>query len=265
MMGGLLGKALRDQRRGVIGWGIAVAAVVLMYAAFYPSIRDSAADLQSYIDNLPEAIRNVIAGEDYASPVGYLESEFFNTMGPLLLLIFAIGAGARSIAGEEEGGTLDLLLSTPVSRGHVVDTKAIAIVGAASVLAAIAATTIALVGPVFDLSVPLADLLGACALLALLALAFGGMAFAVGAATGRRHLADGVGGGLAVVAFIVNAVGPTVGWLDPLRPLSPFRWYQDPALLTGSPGVRNVLVLGGIAVVTFGVARLTFARRDLSS
>ena len=37
-------------------------------------------------------------------------------MVPLLLLVAAIGAGARAIAGEEERGTLDLLLSTPVSR-----------------------------------------------------------------------------------------------------------------------------------------------------
>ena len=37
-------------------------------------------------------------------------------MVPLLLLIAAIGAGAGAIAGEEERGTLDLLLSLPVSR-----------------------------------------------------------------------------------------------------------------------------------------------------
>ena len=112
-MNGLLAKAVRDQRRGMIGWGVGVAAVVLMYAAFYPSIKESAADLQAYMENLPDAIRSIVAGEDYTSPVGYLESEFFNTMGALIVLIFAIGAGARSIAGEEESGTLDLLLFDP--------------------------------------------------------------------------------------------------------------------------------------------------------
>jgi ABC-2 type transport system permease protein len=264
-MRGLLAKAGREQRRGLIGWGIGVAAVVAMYAAFYPSIRESAADLQSYIDSLPEAIRNVVAGEDYASPVGYLESEFFNTMGPLLVLIFAIGAGARSIAGEEEGGTLDLLLSTPVRRGQVVASKAAAIVGALVALVAVAAVTIAVAGPAFDLSVPIGDVLRACAMLALLGLAFGGVAFAIGAATGRRHVADGVAGGLAVAAFIVHAVGPTVDWLRPLRPLSPFRWYQDPELLSGGWQPRNVIVLLAISATTFVLGRLAFDRRDLAS
>jgi ABC-2 type transport system permease protein len=262
---GLLVKAARDQRRGMIGWGIGVAAVVLMYAAFYPSIKESAADLQAYIDNLPEAIRSIVAGEDYASPTGYLESEFFNTMGPLVVLIFAIGAGARAIAGEEEAGTLDLLLSTPVRRRQVLATKALAIVAAAVALAGVAAVSIAVLGPVFDLSVPIGDVIAACVMLALIGLSFGGVAFAVGAWTGRRVLANSVAGGLAVVAFIVHAVGRTVDWLRPLRPLSPFRWYQDPAPLTGGFHARNVLVLVGVALVCYAIAHVTFERRDLSS
>jgi ABC-2 type transport system permease protein len=264
-MSGLMTKAARDQRRSMIAWGIAVGTVVAMYAAFYPSIKGSAGELQAYMDNLPDAIRNIVAAEDYTSPVGYLESEFFNTMGPLVVVIFAIGAGARAIAGEEEAGTLDLLLSAPVRRREVLATKATAIVASALVLAAIAAAAIAVLGSPFDLSVPLADLLAACFMLALLGLAFGGVALAVGAATGRRTLANAVTGGLAVLAFIVNAVGPTVDWLRPLRPLSPFRWYQDDGVLAGGLRPTNVLVLSGIVLVAFAVADLTFERRDLSS
>jgi len=73
-----------------------------------------------------------------------------------------------------------------------------------------------------------------------------------------------VAGGLATTTFIVNAVGPTVDWLRPLRPLSPFRWYLDPGLLTGGPHLANVLVLAGIAGVSYAVAWAMFDRRDLS-
>ena len=45
---------LREQRRAFLGWAIGLAAVAAMYAAFYPSIRDSAADLQGYLDKLPK-------------------------------------------------------------------------------------------------------------------------------------------------------------------------------------------------------------------
>jgi ABC-2 type transport system permease protein len=101
-------------------------------------------------------------------------------------------------------------------------------------------------------------------MLALLGLAFGGGAFAVGAATGRRTLANAVAGGLAVLTFIVNAVGPRVSWRRPMRPLSPFRWYQDPGLLTGGLHPPNVAVLAGVALASYAVAHVTFDRRDLA-
>ena len=155
-----------------------------------------------------------MAAEDYTSPIGYLESEFFNTMGPLVVLIFAIGAGARAIAGEEEVGHARPAVvgpGAPPPRARHEGCRRRRLPSLA--LAAVAAVAIAVLGPPFDLSVPLADLLAACVMLALLGLAFGGVALAVGTATGRRTLANAVAGGLAVLAFIVNTVGPTVDWL----------------------------------------------------
>ena len=82
----------------------------------------SAADFQGYMENLPDALRTLI-GSDFTTPAGYLRSETFSALGPILMLVFAIGAGSRAIAGEEEGRTLDLLLSTPVRRRHVLVDK----------------------------------------------------------------------------------------------------------------------------------------------
>ena len=100
-MSALLAVSIRTQRRAAIGWGIGLAAVATMYAAFYPSITEGAAQLQSYMDNLPEAIRKLI-GVDYTSPAGYLRAELFAMLGPILFLVYAVGAGARAVAGEEE-------------------------------------------------------------------------------------------------------------------------------------------------------------------
>ncbi|MGZ4149708.1 MAG: ABC transporter permease subunit [Actinomycetota bacterium] len=257
-------KAIDDQRRPLIGWSIAIAAVTIMYTSFYPSIKSSAADLQAYVDKLPEAFKNII-GENYSSPTGYLRGEVFSSLGLLLLLIFAIGAGARAIAGEEENRTLDLLLSTPLRRAQILRDKAA--VAATVVLALVAVLFVLLwaVGRPFDLVVPAADLAAACFLLALIALAFGGIALAVGAATGRRVLANSVAGGYAVVSLIVNALAPSVKVLEPLRSLSPFRWYLDPDPLVGGLHVANVAVLGGIAIVCYAIALVAFERRDLQA
>jgi ABC-2 type transport system permease protein len=261
---GILAKSLRDHRRGAIGWAIGLSAIAVMYSAFYPSILDSADQLQGYIDKLPEAIRGLIGGRDFTSPAGYLQTELFSVMGPVLMLVWAIGAGSRAIAGEEERGTLDTLLSTPLRRRTILTAKALAIVVVAIALTAVLVVVLQLIGPPFDLSVPFADLVAGCVMLGLLGLAFAGIALAIGSWTGHRAMAASVAGGYAAFAYILHALAPSVDALAPLHPLSVFRWYLNPDALATGLHAANVLVLAGIAVVGFLAAWVGFERRDLT-
>ncbi len=261
-MTALLRKTMRDQQRAFVAWGIGLAGMAAMYAAFYPSVRDSAPDLQRYLENLPEAFKNLIGG-DFTSPAGYLRSETFSTLGPILLLVFAIGAGSRAIAGEEEGRTLDLLLSTPVRRRQVLFDKWIAMAASALGLATVLGLTTAVVGPFFELHIPIVDLASACLMLYLLELAFGTIALALGCFTGRRGLANGITGALATIAYVLNVLASAVGALAPLRPLSPFRWYLEPDPLVDGVTAVNVAVFVGITAVAYVAAWFSFERRDL--
>jgi ABC-2 type transport system permease protein len=263
-MSALLHVSLSTQRRAAIGWAIGLAAVAAMYAAFYPSIKTSAATFDNYFQSLPDAVKSVI-GSDYTTPAGYLRAEFFSLLGPVLLLVYAIGAGGKSIAGEEEARSLDLLLSTPLTRAQVVRDKAATLLLTMAGLAAVVFAVVTVIGPLFDLSVPLADAGAACALFLLIGLAFGSLALAVGCATGRRAWATAVAGGAAVATYVVNALASSVPALGWTRPLSPFRWYLEPDPLTTGLHPANVAVLLGIAVVCTGAAFWTFGRRDLSS
>ena len=258
----LLRMTLRDRRRALVGWAIGLAGVAAMYSAFYPSIRDSSGDLQSYLEKLPQAIRDLI-GSNFTTPAGYLRSEVFSTLGLILFLVFAIGAGARAIAGEEEGRTLDLLLSTPIRRRQVLLGKWVAMAVSALGIVGALFLAIAVVGPAFGVRVGLADLASGCAMLYLLGLAFGTIALAVGCSTGHRGLANGVTGALATVAYVLNVLAPAVDALGPLRPLSPFRWYLQPDPLVSGVTEVNVAVLLGITAVAFAAAWVTFERRDL--
>jgi ABC-2 type transport system permease protein len=48
-------------------------------------------------------------------------------MLPGMFLVYGVGRGARAIAGEEEHGTLELLLVTPVSGASIIAQKALAL------------------------------------------------------------------------------------------------------------------------------------------
>ncbi len=260
----LIRVSLSQQRRALIGWGIGLAAVALIYAAVYPSIKQSAADLDKYMQNLPDAVRSII-GADYTSPAGYLRAELFALLGPVLLLVYGVGAGGKAIAGEEEARSLDLLLTTPMPRRRVVLDKAITLALTLLALSALLFVVVIALGPPFGLDVAIAHVAATCVMFFLLGLAFTWFALAVGCATGRKAWASAVAGGVAVVAYVLNAIAPSVSGLSWARPLSPFRWYLEPDPLVTGIHAQNVLVLAVIAAVCLVVAVWAFRRRDLAA
>lgn len=264
MLRNVLLKTLRDQRKALVAWALAFVGTAAMYAAFFPSIRENAAQLRQYMKSMPEAFRNLIGG-DFTSPAGYLHSEIFSTMGPILFLVMAIGAGSRAIAGEEDAGTLDLLLSTPITRRRVLLDKFVAMLSSTLGVAALLWLAIVVLGPPFDLRPDVANLGAATFSLWLLAMAFGGIALLVGCATGSRGLAVGIASGVALVTFILNVLAPSVEALQPLRKLSPFYYYIGLDPLRNGLDAVHALVLAAISVVFLAVALVAFERRDLAA
>jgi hypothetical protein len=81
-----------------------------------------------------------------------------------------------------------------------------------------------------DMGIGLDRLLAATASAVLLSLCFGGVALAVGCATGRRALAAAAAAGLAIAGFLVNSLSSLAEGLRPSRPLTLFYQYagNDP-------------------------------------
>jgi len=265
MLATVFSKTLRDQRRSLAWWTLGFVGTVLLYAAFWPNIRDNAAELTKYVEKMPEFLRNMIGSVDYATPEGYIQSEVFSFLGPILLLVYAVGAGSRAIAGEEEAGSLDLLLSAPVRRRRVLLDKFWAMLAATFWLTFAMWLAVLAVGPAFDLRPGLGGFTAASLNLFLLALAFGTGALAVGATTGSKGLAVGVPSGVALLTFILNSLAPSVDWLEPYRVLSPFYYYSGGNPILNGLDPWHAVVLGAITFVALGAALWTFERRDLAA
>jgi ABC-2 type transport system permease protein len=257
-------KTLRDQYRPLLWWGSSLIALALMVALFYPSIQ-AMPGFNAMIESAPEALMRAFVGDitDITSPEGYLNSQLFFFLVPLLLLIYAIGFGSAAIAGEEEQGTLDLLLANPLPRWRVVIDKFYAMVVATLALAL--CFWLGLVGGALavQMEIGVGQITAATLSAVLLALVFGTLALALGCATGKRGLSAGVASGVAVAAYFLNAFAPLVEGLAPYRKLSPFYTYIGGDPLTNGLNWVHVIVLLGLTLVLLIVARITFDRRDL--
>jgi ABC-2 type transport system permease protein len=267
MLRTVFGKTLWEQRRAIAGWAIGLFAAGAMYAPFYPSIRENARTFDRYLESMPEFFREAFLGRtgDFTSPAGYLNTELFSFFAPLLFLLFAIGAGAKAVAGEEEHKTLDILLATPIPRRRVVVEKFLAMLAGGAGLALMLWLAVPLTGPPFDLRVDLGNLTAAVVMCYLLAMAFGAIALAVGAATGRRGLAIGVTGGIAAASWLVDLLAPAADATEWLQYLSPMHYYLDAEPMLRGLGVAGSLVLAGIALAGFLAALALFERRDLAA
>jgi ABC-2 type transport system permease protein len=263
-MGSILSKTLREQRRALAWWAFGLVVACVLTTAFYPSISENAASFEKLLDSLPEGLRRAF-GEDFASPAGYLQARLFSVFAPVLFLIYAIGAGSRAIAREEERRTLDLLLSTPVPRRRVVLDKALAMIAATAGLGVVVALAIGVTGPPFDITVGVANVVAAVADCVLLALAFGSIALAVGSSTGRRSVAVGVTAGAAAGSYLIDILALSVNELGWLQRLSVFFYYRDPEPIAHGLGPVDAIVLGAIAVVSVAIAIWSFERRDLAA
>jgi ABC-2 type transport system permease protein len=260
----VIAETLRERRRSLVWWTLGIIGMIGLTVAFYPSVKDSTG-LSDYAKDLPEGLRGLFVGGeiDITSGPGYLNSQVFAMAAPLILLIFAIGAGAGAVAGEEERGTLDLLLAHPLRRSDFVLQRFFATAVLVMILSAVLFVTVVVASALVGLDIGVADLLAACGSNALLALLFGGLALTSGAVFPGRGRAIGVATALAVAAWMLDGLGRAIDWLDPFRPLSPF--YQaiatDP-LRDGVPWGSWAL-LAGLTCALAAVAVVGLGRRDL--
>jgi ABC-2 type transport system permease protein len=258
-----LNRGLRDRKRALLGWSLGFAAYIGIIAASFPSLEGSD-ELDRAVEDYPESLKRLfgISGIDLGSAAGYLDSQLFNLMLPLLAIVLAVGSGSRTVAGEEEAGRLELLFAYPVRRRDGVLMKGIAVALEIAIVGLVSFLAIVGLGAAVDLDPGLERLSGALLGIGLLALLHGWLALTVGAARPGRSLAIALPAGLAAFGYLVNGLYAQASWLEPLRFLSSFWWLGQSPLSTGVQYDR----FAGIALaslVALVAAALLIERRDL--
>jgi beta-exotoxin I transport system permease protein len=257
----VFGKGVRDQRWALLGWGIGVALLVLTEAAVWPSIRDMP-HFDELMKNYPEAMRKLFNVEAMTTGTGFMNAELFTLILPMVFIFYGVSRGARMVAGEEESGYLEAVLVTPVSTRSVVLEKAAALATGVVALGLVLALVLISCSAAFGLGIGFGETVVGCLVLVLLGLEFGWLALAVGAATGRRAVALGIGGAAAVAAYVLYALGQIVSSVEAYQPLSPFQQALHNGPLGGSAPLTLLWVaLGAVAVIAVAVP--VFDRRDL--
>jgi beta-exotoxin I transport system permease protein len=258
----LLRRGLSDHRRALVGWCLGIVGYCVLVASIYPSIKGFSG-FERLVQQYPTALKSLFSiGGDITTGAGFLDAELFSLMLPLLVLALAIGSGARTFAGEEEAGRLELVLAYPLRRRNAVLAKATALAAEVAVVCVVGFLALAALDGLVGLGLDFAHLAGALLGVAVLGLLYGWLAVAVGAAWPSKLLALGVPAGYAAAAYLVGGLHALAGWVDPLRFLSPF-WLVGQSPLENGVRGWGVLAVAVAAAVALAAGALLVERRDL--
>lgn len=255
---------LWQRRFSTFWWSLGVSSFVLLNMVFYPSFKDDADELQKSFDNIPDTAVQLIGGStDFFSPVGFLNSQIYFLMVPILLGILAISLGANLLAREEQEHTIDSVLARPISRSRFLFSKAASGIINLSIVTMVSLFVTIVISKVVDIEVPTLNIVAVTIVCFLLALSFGAVAFML-SALGRARVASlGLASLFAIGGYLISSLSGTVDLLKTPSKVFPFHYYESEALLRGTYDWTKIwfliFVIGVCAIISWAA----FRRRDI--
>jgi len=263
---------LKLSQWAIMAWAVFLVLYGVLILLLYPAIQESSGKvLQDYLRSLPEGMLNamgltksaldrILSKEGY-SLGGWLSTEYL-IWWPVMAGIYAFIFGSGTVAREVERGTMELLLSHPISRSQVVVSKFVsflAITGllVVSTVAGIAAGLLLIGGDVDLVRVFLAVLQGGMAVVCIAS-----YSLLISCLTLDPRKAMAVAGGTMAGLYILNLIRPLLDSFPWIVKLSLFSYYRPIDVIVQKEfAISSVLVYACVTAVCFAAALLVFQRR----
>jgi ABC-2 type transport system permease protein len=261
-------KTLLDYRRSVAIWGIGLALLMLTVGTAYngviggPDKVQQIASLQKIANSFAFLIGKAYDLDTFG---GFVTTRYMGVV-PVLLAIFALLAGNALIRGEEEQGSLDLLLSTPHSRATVYLQKWAGLVVALAAICALCWLGLIAGAATGGLQLDAGATAVAFLNTFLISLFFGTMTMAFGQLFSRK-VAAGWTSGLLAATYFMHTSSQQLPGREWLGFLSPFYYYNLSKPLARSVGTDwpAMALLAVIVLPVLAAGLMMYLNRDHNS
>lgn len=249
-------------RGQILGWGIGLALYNLYLVSFWDTLAANREQFQQLLEAYPKEMMAFFG--DFSTmftPAGYLNVYFFSYMS-LIIGIYALLAGSGLLAGDEENGQLDLVLSYPVSRTMLFVGRLLAFVAATAGVLAFSWLGFE-IGMIWStLDVGWAGMLLPMLSLFSFLLLFGTLALLFSMVVPSRRLAAMLTAIVLVAGYLISSLARIDEGLKDVASLSPFNYYQGGEAING---LNMTWFLGflGISAIFSVLAWWRFQRREI--
>ncbi|MGB3256855.1 MAG: ABC transporter permease subunit [Ornithinimicrobium sp.] len=252
--------SVRDRLAGILLGSLTIAVLLWFSLLVYADV-----DLTFYYD-LPSALLDAMGISPETGGVGGIAfGAMYNLMGAMMLAGMAIAIGTAAIAGEEQDGTLGLLLGNPRSRSAITGSKIAALLALTSVGAVLLYAAGVLVPVLVGTSTEGVKVGALVVHLFANAVFWGMLALAIGAWTGQPAIAGGTAGSVMVVSWLAASTLPMLSGGDAIARFFPWYWFNSssPEINGVNPAHLGVLLGASVALMALSLAGVN--RRDLRS
>ena len=254
-------QTLHRLRGQIIGWGIGLGLYGVMMIYFYDTVAQME-EIQQMIENYPPELMAFFQSiYSIATPAGYLETYYFSLMN-LIVGIFAVGAAAKLLAGDEERGILDLVLAHPVSRTALFWGRLLGFVAATAIILLVGWLGWAVPSGSAGMDVTWIELLKPFLTLFVQLVLFGTLALLLSMVLPAVRLASMLAGTLLVANFLLMGLANLNEDLQAVVEFTPLYYYQGGDAIHGLEWSWLAALTGATLVLTLGAWAL-FQRREI--
>ncbi|NIM94706.1 MAG: ABC transporter permease subunit [Anaerolineales bacterium] len=258
----IFSNTLSRYRGSILGWGIVLGLYSVILVGLYNSVLEMRPTLQAALENYPPELIAFIGDiPSLFTPSGFLNTYVFSYMA-LFLGIFAVLTGSGILAGDEESGILDLLISHPITRTRLFWGRSLGFIAATALILAIMWMGSVLAAPRTAMEVTFGQLASPHVSIFALLLLFGAMTTFLSMVLPSRKLAASAAGLILVASFMATMIVKVNPDLEVLNKISPFGYYQGGFAIDGLNWTWVAGLLASALIFELG-AWLLFLRRDI--
>lgn len=259
----LLG-TLRQRGQALFWFAFTLVAYGWMMVWYWPLMGESYSKI---IESMPPEFIQAFAGADVDLTTlgGFMQTEYLGIMWIGIVASALILFASKMVSSEIGSGTMELLLTQPISRIRFIITRILALLACVGVLSVATVAPIQLLGPGYDIDLPAKTYLLLYATSILFMTAIGGFAFLVSAASRDGGKPAAITGGLLGVMWVLHAIAGLADFADSLEPFNLLKYWQPANLIDkGTVLTESWWVLGAVGVVTLTASVIVFMRRDVA-
>lgn len=259
-------RTLRDNKRTLLIYVFSGIVFLWIFVAFYPSVAKSSTEVSQLIKSLPEPFIEAFGldPKTFTTFEGFIAGKYYSLIWPIIIAALAISLSSSFLAGEIEKGSIDVMLSMPISRVKIFLAKLSAGIFTVALFAAVSVLSVFPLVKFYNLSFMGENHIKLALVGLFLGLAVFALSMFASSIFSERGKVIGITLFVFLSMYVLNIIALIKDNLSDLKYLSFFYYFNyNDVLLNGKTLPESWYVFGG-TILAASIAGISwFNRRDV--